>query len=168
MNRNSQPAHTFIPADYPRDAAERLRQLRALAWLLDSAIPLPGGMRIGIDALLGLIPGLGDVIGALLSSHIINEARRLGAPRATLLRMMTNVLIETAVGSIPLAGDLFDAAFKANLRNIALLERHHLDPTRSRSTDLPFVIGFYLLLLLLVAAVVAVPVLIIVGLLRLF
>src|SRR5688500_15915374 len=88
---------------------ERLRRLQALAWLLDNSIPLPGGFRIGVDALLGLIPGIGDAMGALISAYIVNEARSMGASRSVLLRMMGNVLIETAIGSIPFAGDVFDA-----------------------------------------------------------
>ena len=68
-------------ADAPR-TTERLRRLRSLAWLLDNSIPLPGGYRIGLDPIIGLVPGLGDAIGALFSAFIINEARLLGAPRS--------------------------------------------------------------------------------------
>jgi len=159
---------TYIPASVPRDATERIRRLRGLAWLLDNSIPLPGGYRIGIDAIVGLIPGIGDAIGALLSTFILNEARLLGAPRSVLMRMTANVVIETLVGSIPLAGDLFDAAFKANMRNLALLEQYHLDPTRSRRRSVWFGIGFTLLLVLIVAAMIGIPVLIVMGLARLF
>jgi len=167
-NPRSEPTDAYIPADYPRDAPERLERLRGLAWLLDNAIPLPGGFRVGIDALIGLIPGLGDALGALFSAYVINEARYLGAPRRLLARMMINVLIETVIGAIPVAGDLFDAAFKANARNVALLERHHGEPTRSTRGDGLFVVSFFLLLLAIVAAVIAVPILIVVGLVNLF
>jgi hypothetical protein len=167
MHRPS-AAPTYLPAGYPQDAAERLRRLRSFAWLLDEAIPLPGGFRVGLDALIGLVPGLGDALGALISTYMINEARYLGAPRRVLARMMINVLIETIVGAVPVAGDLFDAAFKANMRNIALLERHHAEPTRKHARDGWFVAGFFVLLLAIVTAVIALPVLVVVGIVSLF
>ena len=132
------------------------------------SIPLPGGYRIGLDPIIGLVPGLGDAIGALLSAFIINEARSLGAPRSILLRMIGNVAIETVLGAIPFAGDIFDAAFKANSRNLALLARYQLDPIGSRRSSRFFVFGFSLLLALVVAFVIAVPVLVIVALFKLF
>jgi hypothetical protein len=150
------------------DTVERLRRLRSIAWLLDNSIPLPGGWRIGIDALIGLIPGIGDAVGAAISAYIINEARRLGAPRSVLMRMTANVFIETLVGAIPFAGDVFDAAFKANMRNLALLERYQLDPIRSRRSSSLFVFGFSLLLFLLIVAMIAIPVLVVVGIAQLF
>jgi hypothetical protein len=149
-------------------AAERLRRLRSVAWLMDNSIPLPGGMRIGADALIGLIPGIGDAIGALISAYLINEARSMGASRSVLLRMTGNVLIETVIGSIPFAGDLFDAAFKANMRNLALLEAYALNPVASRRKSRWFVFGFSLLMLLLIITVIAVPVLVIVAIVQLF
>jgi hypothetical protein len=167
-SRSEPTTDAYIPADYPRDAPERLQRLRGLAWLLDNALPLPGGFRVGIDPLIGLIPGLGDALGALFSAYVINEARYLGAPRRLLARMMINVLIETVVGAIPFAGDIFDAAFKANARNVALLERHHLEPTRRGGGDGLFVAGFFVLLLAIVAVVITVPILIVVGLAKLF
>lgn len=104
-----------------RQAAVRAR-LKRLAWLLDSAIPLPGGYRIGLDGLIGLVPGLGDVVAALLSSYIVVEAARLRVPASVLLRMGLNVALELIIGAVPVAGDLFDFAFKANERNVRLLE----------------------------------------------
>jgi hypothetical protein len=106
-----------------RPPAEKLKRLRAFAWLLDSSIRLPGGFRIGLDPLLGLIPGLGDALGALLGLYIIYEARRLGASRTLILKMIANMLIDAVIGAVPILGDIFDAAFKANLRNVALLEQ---------------------------------------------
>src|SRR5215204_5778739 len=114
-------ATTAIPTPDATDARARMQRLKSMAWLLDNSIPLPGGFRVGFDAIIGLVPGVGDAIGALISVFILNEARSLGAPRSVLVRMSGNVLLETIIGSIPLAGDLFDAAFKANMRNIALL-----------------------------------------------
>lgn len=150
------------------NANERLRRLQALAWLLDNSIPLPGGFRIGVDALLGLIPGIGDAMGALISAYIVNEARSMGASRSVLLRMMGNVLIETAIGSIPLAGDVFDAAFKANARNLALLQAHQFDPARSRRNSRFVVAAFSVLIALFALFVIAVPVLLVVALVKAF
>jgi hypothetical protein len=109
------------PRPLQRQAAVRAR-LKRLAWLLDSAIPLPGGYRIGLDGLIGLVPGLGDVVAALLSSYIVVEAARLRVPASVLLRMGLNVALELIIGALPVAGDLFDFAFKANERNVRLLE----------------------------------------------
>jgi hypothetical protein len=106
------------------------RRLARIAWLLDNSIPLPGiKFRIGIDAILGLVPGIGDVLGVLLSSYIVREAARLGAPPSVLLRMAWNVGVEGIVGIVPFFGDVFDAAWKANQRNYVLLE-HYLDNPR--------------------------------------
>lgn len=151
-----------------RQAHERLQRLRSLAWLLDSSIPLPGGFRIGLDAIVGLVPVVGDVTGALIAAFILNEARLLGAPRSVLLRMSANVLLETLVGTIPLLGDLFDAGFKANLRNIALLEQYQLTPQHSQRQSRWFLAGIGGAVLLLVAALAAIPVLLLAGLLSLF
>jgi hypothetical protein len=106
------------------------RRLHRLAWLLDSSIPIPGTrITIGIDALIGLFPILGDVIGVMLSSYILAEAARLGAPKAVLLRMAFNVGIEGLAGAVPFAGDVFDAAWKANQRNVRLLDAWLERPT---------------------------------------
>lgn len=103
-----------------RDTSARLRRL---AWLLDSSIRVPGtNYTFGVDALVGLFPVLGDVLGALVSGYIVVEAARLGAPRSLLARMALNIAIEALVGAVPVAGDLFDAAWKANLRNVDLLD----------------------------------------------
>ena len=127
-----------------------------------------GGFRIGLDALIGLVPGLGDAVGALISAYIVNEARALGASRSVLLRMLGNVIIETVIGSIPFAGDLFDAAFKANTRNLALLARHQLDPVGSRRSSRLFVVGFSLLLAAVVVVLIAIPVLIVAAIVKMF
>jgi hypothetical protein len=159
---------TLISAAGSAETTERIQRLRSLAWLLDNSIPLPGGFRIGVDALIGIIPGIGDAIGALLSAYIINEARALGAPRSVLVRMIGNVMIETVVGAIPFAGDLFDAAFKANTRNLALLARYQLDPIGSRRSSRFFVAGFALALAALVILMIAIPVLVVIGIVKLF
>jgi Domain of unknown function (DUF4112) len=103
----------------------RMRRVRALARLLDNAIPIPGTTwKIGFDPIIGLIPGFGDMIGAVLSGYIVLEAVRAEVPTFTLARMLVNVGIDTVLGSIPALGDVFDAAWKSNLMNVALLERH--------------------------------------------
>jgi hypothetical protein len=105
-----------------KDRRAILKQVNALAWLLDNSIPVPFvNYRIGVDALIGLVPGIGDMAGLLVSSYIVLQAARLGVPRATLMRMVINVALEGAVGVVPLVGDLFDATFKANARNVQLL-----------------------------------------------
>jgi hypothetical protein len=96
--------------------------IRRLAWWLDDAFRIPGTQqRVGFDALIGLIPGVGDTIGAVFSTYIIIEAARRGASVWTVARMLGNVGVETVFGAIPLLGDLFDVVFKANQRNLALL-----------------------------------------------
>ena len=92
---------------------------------LDSAIVIPGtNFRFGADALIGLFPGGGDVVGAALSGYIVYESWRLGVPAAGLARMLANVTFDTLLGAVPVAGDLFDAVWKANLRNIDILRAH--------------------------------------------
>ncbi len=137
-----------------RDTRERLKQL---AWLLDSSIPVPGTrFTIGIEALIGLFPFLGDLVGVLLSSYILGEAARLGAPKSVLWRMGFNVGLEGVVGIVPFAGDVFDAAYKANQRNVRLLEGWLDDPRRttrkSRVFGAALVGGIVIFLTLLVAA----------------
>lgn len=102
-----------------------LQRLEQLAHLMDSAFVLPGiNRRVGLDAVIGLVPVIGDIAGMAIASYIVYEAKRLGAPRWLVWRMMANVALDGAVGAVPLAGDLLDAAFKANRRNVALLRRH--------------------------------------------
>jgi hypothetical protein len=111
---------------------ERLARIDALSRLLDTAFILPGtDIRFGLDALIGLVPGIGDAITTAMSLYIVNEARALGAPRLLVARMIANVALDGVVGAIPLVGDAFDVAFRANRRNLALL-RDHLDRTRRR------------------------------------
>ncbi len=104
---------------------ESFARLEALAKLLDSAIRIPGtSVVMGIDAVLGLVPVIGDAISGAIASYIIWEARRLGAPRWLIARMAMNTTLDTVLGSIPVVGDVFDVAFKSNLKNVALLKRH--------------------------------------------
>lgn len=126
------------------------QHLRQLAWLLDSSIPIPGTrFTIGLDALLGLIPLLGDLIGVLISSYIVKEAARMGAPRIVLMRMAANVGIEGIVGVVPFVGDAFDAAWKANQRNVRLLDAWVAQPKKTTRATRLFGIGLVLGLLAL-------------------
>ena len=112
-------------AVHPAAVRAKVRALRKFAVLLDSAVRIPGTQqRIGLDSILGLIPGIGDAVTALLSAYIISEASRLGVPRWTLLKMLGNLGFDFLVGVVPLLGDLFDVAFRANIRNADLLENY--------------------------------------------
>lgn len=115
-----------------------LAGLKILAHLLDSAIRIPGlNVRVGLDALLGVIPGLGDVGTSLMSLLILKEANRRGVSRVTMTRMTANLVIDTAMGAIPILGDAFDIYWKANERNVRLLERHAApDPRAVRRAQL--------------------------------
>jgi hypothetical protein len=105
-------------------ASARLRRIKRLAWLIDAAFVIPGTrFRFGLNSIIGLAPGAGDALLGLLSFYIIIEAARLGVPGAVLARMAFNVAIEVVGGSVPILGDLFDMALKANVRNIGLLEQ---------------------------------------------
>ncbi len=112
----------------PLDAADRARRLariRRLAWLLDAAVRVPGTrFRFGLNSLVGLAPAAGDAAMTAVSLYIIYEARQIGLPNAQLARMLGNVAVEAIAGSVPVLGDLFDVAFKANLRNIALIDAY--------------------------------------------
>jgi hypothetical protein len=109
----------------PGAAEARLRRIRRLAWLVDAAFVIPGtGWRFGLNSIIGLAPGAGDFVLGAISLYIVYEAAQLGVPRALLLQMIGNVVVEVVGGSIPVIGDLFDVALKANIRNIRVLERH--------------------------------------------
>jgi hypothetical protein len=131
------------------------RDIKRLARLMDSSIPVPFiQKRIGIDGLLGLIPGVGDGIGVLASTYIVARAVHMGAPRALLVQMAVNVGIDALVGAVPFVGDLFDMAWKSNVRNIQLLERHLAEPMeqhrRSRVFAVAVIGGLALAALLIV------------------
>jgi hypothetical protein len=98
------------------------KRLDRLAWYLDNSIQLPGlNFRVGIDPLVGLIPGIGDTIGAIMSSYILSEAARLGAPKSILLKMAFNIAVDALAGALPIFGDLFDFGWKANQRNARII-----------------------------------------------
>jgi hypothetical protein len=111
-------------------------QVRRLARVLDEAFRVPGTKRrFGVDALVGLIPGVGDAAGLVLSSAVIIQAIKLGARGATVVRMVLNAGFDAAFGSIPVIGSIHDFVFKANTRNLRLLERHTIDPEATRAAS---------------------------------
>lgn len=133
------------------------QRIRWMSQVLDNAIPIPGtGYRVGIDPLLGLFPGAGDVVSTVFSVYIVLESLRFGLPKETLTRMVYNLLADTAIGSVPVAGDVFDVAWKANARNLKLLEAHLQNPQPSRPADRTFIAVVVVILLLLVVAVAAI------------
>jgi hypothetical protein len=134
MRRPSLPPLAATTEDSIDPTATRRRAgVDRLAWWLDNAITVPGTrFRIGFDALIGLIPGVGDLVGALLSSYIIAVAASRGLPPSALARMAINVGLEAIVGVVPLVGDLFDAAWKANQRNVELMAQFQRTPDAAR------------------------------------
>ena len=110
------------------------KKSRKYAELLDSSFNVPGTkVRIGADSLIGIIPGIGDWIGALLSSYFLIYATRMDAKPWVLIRMFVNIVVDLLIGIIPLIGDLFDVGWKANLRNAELLERLEINPEKVQS-----------------------------------
>ncbi|HET8542712.1 MAG TPA: DUF4112 domain-containing protein [Anaeromyxobacter sp.] len=154
---------TFRPGVDPRRApgtgrgaagAQGLEGARVLARLLDDAIPIPGtSWRIGIDPLLGLVPGIGDALGAILSTWILVVAARLGVPATVLARMGVNVAIDAIVGVIPFVGDLADFGVKPNARNLRLLDAWLERPAPTRRASRAVVAGIAAGTLLVVAAI---------------
>lgn len=131
----SRPATPPLPASEP-SADARIRFLRRLAWWMDGAVGIPGTrFRIGIDAVIGVIPGLGDVAGLVIGSLILAEALHRGAPSAVLGRMLWNLARDAVVGTIPVVGDIHDMVFRANQRNMVLLEAHCRHPEGTRAAS---------------------------------
>lgn len=118
----------------------RLAGLRRIAQLLDNAFLVPGtSYRVGLDPILGLVPGLGDLVAPLFTIGLFLQARDLGIPKVVQARMLINAAIDALVGVIPIAGDLFDFAWKANDKNLALLELHAREDRGGSTGDYAFV-----------------------------
>jgi hypothetical protein len=142
-------------------ADARIARARSIARMLDSAVRIPGtNIRFGLDAIVGLIPGLGDVAGAVFAGYVILLSSQLGVSRSVIARMVANVAVDTAVGTVPALGDVFDVVWKSNLRNVALLERAAGDST-APPVNKGIIAAALLVLVLLIAAGIAVAVLII-------
>jgi hypothetical protein len=123
--------HDRAPLAAPSDDAD----LAFLAGLMDDRFHIPGtNVRFGLDSVVGLVPGVGDAIGGIVSSYIIWRAQRMGASNWVLLRMTGNMLVDSALGVIPVLGDIFDWKFRANRRNLELLRRHRARVMPPRST----------------------------------
>jgi len=143
----------------PGAPTKSTQDLERLAHWLDTIFEIPGiRLRFGIDALLGLLPGVGDTASALASVYILQAASKHGVPRVTLARMTLNIGIDLVVGAIPLVGDLFDVYWKANRKNVELLRRHlKANPMTERSikrSDALFVAGMIGLIgVLLIASI---------------
>jgi Domain of unknown function (DUF4112) len=124
-NASTYSAYTGRALTREEDVARTLERLRALANTMDSLVRVPGtNVTLGLDAALGLVPVVGDLVAQAIGGYIVYEARRLGVRKRTLLRMGWNMVVDTAMGSVPLVGDVFDVVWKANRKNLALLERH--------------------------------------------
>jgi hypothetical protein len=151
---NSPEQFSITPDGY----APRLKRLRQLSRLLDNIVNIPGTkVGIGLDPIIGLLPIGGDVLGLLLSSYIIIEAAQLGVSTATLGRMVINVIVDSLVGAIPMLGDLFDFAWKANNYNIILLEEALKSPQENKKADKSFIAIFSIGLFFLAVVLIAIP-----------
>ncbi len=151
------------PGKQPARSVEIDQSLERLGWLMDDLIRIPGlGWRFGLDALVGLIPGFGDTATSLVSFYLLASAVRYGVPKVTLLRMGMNLGIDYLVGSLPFVGDLFDAWWKSNQKNLALLsQRATVSASEARKGELSdwlFVGGIMVLLLGLAVTAAAVSV----------
>jgi hypothetical protein len=146
----------------PEVVDPRIADVEALARWLDYAFTLPGGFQFGFAGIIGLIPGIGDVFDALISLFIIVRAVKLRIPRVAIARMLVNVGIEALAGTVPFVGDLFDMAFKANLRNYEILKKHLTQSERQRRADWWFLV----LTILLAIASIALPVIGLIELVR--
>lgn len=137
--------------------------MKQLAWLMDEALTIPGlGWRIGLDGVVGLLPGIGDLLSAGISSFIIRQAAALGVPKVVLLRMAFNTAVDVVIGAIPFMGDLFDFAWKANRRNLRLVIGYLEAPAKTERMSwltaiglLAAILGAAALLILLVIVVVS-------------
>lgn len=123
------PARSIHPTDQRiadlKGREEAQRRLQRIAKLMDSQIRVPViGLRIGADAILGLVPGFGDILTGAIGAYLIYEAQKLGIPRSAVVRMIANIAVDTAIGAIPFAGDVWDLFFRANDRNMQILARH--------------------------------------------
>lgn len=131
-----QPGRRPSREGHPEDAEaapSHLRGLRVVARVMDEAVEIPVlGVRVGLDALLGLVPGAGDVAGMAVSGWTVVTAARLGASGTVVARMLLNIAADALLGAVPVLGDVFDVAFRANSRNLRLVEAHLSDPRRTR------------------------------------
>jgi hypothetical protein len=155
------------PGAEPRAARSTLndQQLEDLAAWLDDAFVIPGtNLRFGLDALAGLLPGIGDLLTGMASMLILQAAWQRGLPRVALMRMLVNIVLDTVLGSIPVVGDLFDVAWKANRKNVKLMKKYSAGSEHRHSLE---DYAFLALLVLATVALLALPVVVLVLLYRL-
>ncbi|PSB21681.1 DUF4112 domain-containing protein [Phormidesmis priestleyi ULC007] len=146
----------------PDSKTASLQRLRSIAHILDNAIPIPfTPYRVGIDPIVGLIPGGGDLVMAGFSVYIVWESARLGLPRSTVTQMVSNLVFDTLAGTVPVAGDLLDVTWKANSKNIRLLEAHLDSPQHQKKANQGFVLLLLFGFLLLVVSIAALSVFVI-------
>jgi preprotein translocase subunit Sss1 len=145
---------TRIPRARP-DRSRALAEVEALAWLLDNSIPVPGtgGRRFGMDAVIGFVPVVGDLVSGGIGLFVVWRGARLGLPRVVVARMLVNSAIDLAVGSIPVVGDAFDLWFKANTRNLGLMRRHLEQPELPTRDEWLVLLGLVGVVVLVVALV---------------
>lgn len=151
--RPARPAARPVAAgeEHPRwRAAER--RIAAVTRVLDDAVAVPGtGQRVGLDAVIGLIPAVGDLASAAVGGWIILEATRFRLPRIVVARMVVNTLADLAIGAIPILGDAFDVVYRSNRRNLELFRRHAADPSADTTAHRAFLAGLILIAVGLVA-----------------
>ena len=136
-------------------AAER--RIGRVTHALDELIAVPGTpVKVGLDPVIGLIPIVGDAVAGIVGGWVIAEAARFGIPRIVVGRMIVNLVVDLAIGAVPVLGDLFDVVFRANSRNLALFRRHALEPDASTRGDQAFFVGVVLLLVGIVWLLLAV------------
>jgi len=151
-----------IPASEVEVIDPRIADVEAVARWMDYAFVLPGGFRFGLAGIIGLFPGIGDLIDAVISLYIVHRAIQLGIPRVSIARMVVNVGIEGVAGSVPFIGDFFDVVFKANRRNYEILRSHMTASRRQSRLDWLFLLGTGLI----AVAAIALPILVIAFVLR--
>jgi hypothetical protein len=144
---------------------DRVARIRTLARMLDSAVRIPGTqITFGLDSIIGLVPGVGDLAGAAMSGYIVYSAAQMGVSPAVVTRMILNLGVDTLVGSVPLLGDLFDVGFRANIRNAALLDQHLAEPVAVRRASRLAVLAAIAGIVVLAAAGIGMAVLLVRGL----
>lgn len=151
------------PIDPPHPShLANLRRIRQISHLLDNAIGIPGTKyRIGIDPILGIVPGGGDFVAMVFSAYMIVTAAQMGVSQEKLVQMVSNVIVDTFAGTVPVVGDLFDVAWKSNIKNLELLEEHLGSPQTGTAVNWWFVVAILAGLFLIMLAIVSLSVLII-------
>lgn len=139
-----------LAAGRPTDVAAAEKRIASVARLLDELVTIPGTRhRVGLDSVVGIIPGAGDIVAAGVGVWILLEAARFHLPPIVLARMIVNLVVDLAVGAVPILGDLFDVAFRSNSRNLALFRRYASEPAASTAAER----AFFVALLVVLAAV---------------